>query len=58
MITFINIYEAKIQVRDDVACCEAVYERVIDVATSAHRMRSKDYYVRLHFLEALNRKIL
>ena len=38
--------------------CEAVYERVIDVATSAHRMRSEDYYVELHFLEALNRKVL
>ena len=38
--------------------CETVYERVIDVATSARRMRSKDYYIELHFLEALNRKIL
>ena len=38
--------------------CEAVYGRVIDVATPAHRMRSENYYVELHFLEALNRKIL
>ena len=37
--------------------CEIVYERVIDVVTSAHEMRSEDYYVGLHFLEALNRKI-
>ena len=38
--------------------CEAVYGRVIDVATSAHEIRSEGYYVGLHFLEALNRKIL
>ena len=38
--------------------CETVYERVIDVATSAHGMRSESYYVGLHFLEALNRKVL
>ena len=38
--------------------CEAVYGRVIDVITSAHGMRSEDYYVKLHFLKALNRKIL
>ena len=38
--------------------CEAVYERVVDVATSAHGMRSEDYYVGLHFLRTLNRKIL
>ena len=37
--------------------CETVYERVINVATSAHRMRSENYYVELHFLEALNRKV-
>ena len=38
--------------------CESVYERVIDVATSTHEIRSRDYYVKLHFLETLNRKIL
>ena len=34
-----------------------MYERVIDVVTSEHKMRSESYYVELHFLEALNRKI-
>ena len=38
--------------------CKTVYERVIDVVTSAHEMRSESYYVELHFLEALNSKIL
>ena len=38
--------------------CEVVYERVVDVAIPAHEMRSKNYYVELHFLKALNRKIL
>ena len=38
--------------------CETVYGRVIDVATSAHGIRSGSYYVELHFLGALNRKIL
>ena len=37
---------------------EVVYRRVIDVVTSAHEMRSEDYYVELHFLETLNCKIL
>ena len=37
--------------------CKAVYERVINVVTSAHGMRSESYYVELHFLETLNRKI-
>ena len=36
---------------------ETVYKRVINVVTSAHEMRSESYYVGLHFLEALNRKI-
>ena len=38
--------------------CETVYERVIDVVTSAHEMRSEDYYVELHFIKTLNRKVL
>ena len=38
--------------------CETVYGRVIDVVTPAHEMRSEGYYVGLHFLEALNRKVL
>ena len=43
---------------DEADICEAVYKRVINVVTSAHEMRSEDYYVELHFLKALNRKIL
>ena len=35
-----------------------MYERVINVVTSAHEMRSEDYYVKLYFLKILNRKIL
>ena len=35
---------------------EVVYERVIDVATSMYSVRSENYYVKLHFLRALNRK--
>ena len=42
----------------EIVSCEAVYERVINVITSAHGMRSENYYVKLHFLETLNRKVL
>ena len=42
----------------NVKVCEIVYERVINVVTSAHWFRSKNYYIELHFLKALNRKIL
>ena len=38
--------------------CEAVYGRVVDVAISMHWMYSKDYYIELCFLEALNCKVL
>ena len=34
-----------------------MYERMINVATSAHEMRSEAYYIKLHFLKALNRKM-
>ena len=36
---------------------KAVYERVIDIVISAYWLRSKNYYVELHFLKALNRGI-
>ena len=38
--------------------CKIVYERVINVVTSAHWLRSENYYVKLHFLKTLNYKIL
>ena len=38
--------------------CEVVYGRMVDVVTPAHWLRSEGYYVELHFLKALNRKIL
>ena len=38
--------------------CKAVYKRVINVVTLAHEMRSEDYYIKLHFLETLNHKVL
>ena len=38
--------------------CEIVYERMIDIVTPAHEMCSENYYVELHFLNALNYKIL
>ena len=38
--------------------CEIMYKRVTDVATSAHRIRYENYYIKLYFLKALNRKIL
>ena len=51
-------YENTDIVLNDENECETVYERVIDVATPAHEMRSGDYYVELHFLKVLNRKVL
>ena len=38
--------------------CEIVYERVADVVTSAYKVRYENYYIKLYFLKALNRKIL
>ena len=40
------------------ANCEIVFKCIIDVAILAHWLRSEDYSVELHFLKALNRKIL
>ena len=38
--------------------CETVYKHMIDVATSAHWICSESYYIELHFLKVLNRKII
>ena len=41
--------EFKNELKVDVNDCETVYERVIDVVTSAYGMRSENYYVKPHF---------
>ena len=57
-ITLNDITDSVLLANYNQSYCEVVYGRVVDVATPAHWLRSGGYYVGLHFLGALNRKVL